>query len=265
VRGLYGLVDQRQVPWEELVVIKGLGAHYKNKSYCMKVFSDELCKIGKPAAPGDRLEYLIVKSYGVKDKQLLGLKMRLPSTYLERLDSPTPEPIDYEYYMEKALMNCIQKQLFQVGYKKELAELQKVYVEEDRSKVLNALHDRGYGVIVNQLLFKFEFDKQKVIDYLLDTDLKKIVSPLVSYHIKKRARIVTRVCGEPIKMMVKLIQQKQKCMDVIKSLVPLDQVAKVRPCKLNIVAPTYGMTNQQIADNWIKNRTANLRVTKKTN
>ncbi len=251
---------RRQVPYKDLIVIKGLGSHYKNKSYCMKVFSDELCKIGKPATPGDRLEYLIVKSYGIKDKQLLGMKMRLPSTYLERLDTPTPEPIDYEYYMEKALMNCIQKQLFQVGYKKELAELQKGYDEADRSKVLKVLHERGYGVIVNQLLFKFEFDKQKVIDYLMGTDLKKIVSPLVSFHIKKRARIVTRVCGEPIKMMVKLIEQKQKCMDVIKSLVPLDQVAKIRPCQLNIVTPTLNMTKQQVTDTWIKQRTAKLRI-----
>ena len=255
---------RRQVPWKELVVIKGLGSHYKSKSYCMKVFSDELCKIGKPATPGDRLEYLIVKSYGVKDKQLLGHKMRLPSTYLERLESNTPERIDYEYYMEKALMNCIQKQLFQVGYKKELEALEKKYLDMDQIKVLNAMRAKGYGIVVDQLMLKFNWDKKSVIDYLLMTDLKKIVSPLVSYHIKKRARIVTRICGEPIKMMVKLIQQKQKCMDVINSLVPLSDVPKLRPAKLNIITPTLGMNKQQVADQWIKTRTARMKVVTQT-
>jgi DNA polymerase elongation subunit (family B) len=251
---------RRQVHWKDLIVIKGLGAHYKNKSYCMKVFSDELCKIGKPATPGDRLEYLIVKSYGVKDKQLLGYKMRLPSTYLERLESDTPEPIDYVYYMEKALMNCIQKQLFQVGYNKELAELEEKYSHMDQNKVLNTLRKRGYNVVVDQLMSKFDSNKQKVIDYLLNTDLKKIVSPLVSYHIKKRGRIVTRICGEPIKMMVKLIQQKQKCLDVIKSLVPLSEVPKLRPVKLNIITPNLGMSKQQVADQWIKNKTITMKI-----
>lgn len=130
----------------------------------------------------------------------------------------------------------------------------------DQSKVMQGMRARGYGVVVDQLMFKFGQDKQKVIDYLLNTDLKKIISPLVSYHIKKRGRIVTRICGEPIKMMVKLIQQKQKCMNVIKSLVPLDQIPKLRPAKLNIITPTLGMTKQQVADQWIKTKTARMKV-----
>lgn len=251
---------RRQVPWKDLVVIKGLGAHYKNKSYCMKIFSDELCRIGKPAAPGDRLEYLIVKSYGVKDSQLLGYKMRLPSTYLERQDSDTPEQIDYEYYMEKALMNCIQKQLFQVGYKQELGELEKKYLEIDQTRVLNEVRKRGYGVVVDQVMLKFDNNKTEVIKYLLNTDLKKIVSPLVTYHIKKRGRVVTRVTGEPIKMMVKLIQQKQKCMDQIKTLVHYSEIPKLRPAKLNIITPTLGMSKQEVADNWIKTRSNQIRT-----
>jgi len=254
---------QRQVPWKNLVVIKGLGSHYKNKSYCMKVFSDELCKIGKPATPGDRLEYLIVKSYGVNDKQLLGYKMRLPSTYMERLDSVTPEPIDYEYYMEKALMNCIQKQLFQVGYMKELGELEKKYLDWDQDKVLRDMRKKGYSVVVDQLMGKLDQNKGEVIDYLMNTELKKTISPLVSYHIKKRRRIDTRVHGEPIKMMVKLIQQKQKCMDVVKNLVTVDKIPKLRPAKLNIIVPDLGLTKQQVADKWIATRAPKLRLLNK--
>ena len=234
---------QHGVPWEDLVIVKGLGGNYKSKSYCMKVFSDELCKIGKPATPGDRLEYVIVKTSGVEGKQLLGYKMRLPSTYLERLNSDKPEYIDYNYYMEKALMNCIQKQLFQVGYNKELAELEKKYLNSDRSKVLSELRNKGYGIIIDHLM-KLDNNKDKIIKYLLnETKLKTTVSKLISYHIKKRGRIVTRVNGEPIKMMVKIIQARQKCMDVIKSLVHISEIPKLKQVKLNIIAPKNSKEN----------------------
>ncbi len=270
---------RREVSWKDLVVVKGLGAHYKKKSYPMKIFSDELCKIGKPASPGDRLEYLIVKPYGFTgNKQLLGYKMRLPSTYQERLDSDKPEHIDYEYYMEKALMNCIQKQLFQIGYNKELAELKGKYLESDQGKILNGLRERGYGIIIDQLEKKFDNNKTDMINYLKKTDLKKLVNPLISYHIKKRGCIDTRMNGEPIKMMVKLIQAKKKYTDIIKSLVLISEIPRIRPAKLNIITHT-GLgsqlgsrlesqlgsrlesqlgsqlgSQQKIRDNWIKNK-----------
>lgn len=245
---------RQQVPWKDLVVVKGLGSNYKNKSYCMKVFSDELSKIGKPATPGERLEYIIVKSYGVKETQLLGYKMRLPSTYLERMESDTPERIDYEYYMEKALMNCIQKQLFQIGYMKELKVLSDKFLDIDQNKVLNIMKQKGYALIVNQAMEKLNNDKGEVIEYLKGTKLEKIIKPLISYHIVKRGRIVTRVCGEPIKMMVKLIQAKQKYLDVIKSFVHISQIPKLRPAKLNIIVPNLNMNKSQVAGNWIKSR-----------
>jgi len=271
---------RREITWENLVVVKGLGSHYKNKSYCMKVFSDELCKIGKPAAPGDRLEYVIVNSYGVTDTQLLGLKMRLPSTYLERAETETPENIDYVYYMEKSLMNCIQKQLFQIGYKKELAELQSKYIEKDRTKVLESLSSKGYGLIVDQVMAKMDYDKEKVIEYLLKTELVKIVKPLISYHIVKRNRIDTRIHGEPIKMMVKLIRLKQKCMDELKLLGPKKpkEPPKKKGPRLNIIGgnkienkiesktkssefkpdPT-----QEMKDKWIHMKTVQLKTLSK--
>jgi DNA polymerase elongation subunit (family B) len=259
---------RREISWENLVVVKGLGSHYKNKSYCMKVFSDELCKIGKPAAPGDRLEYVIVNSYGIIETQLLGLKMRLPSTYLERAETETPENIDYVYYMEKTLMNCIQKQLFQIGYKKELAELQRTYINKDRTKVLESLRSKGYGLIVDQVMAKMDYDKEKVIEYLLNTELAKIVKPLVSYHIVKRNRIDTRIHGEPIKMMVKLIRQKQKCMDELKLLKTKKpkENKKKKPPRLNImfdpkIIPANG--NQEMKDKWIHMKTVQLKTLNK--
>lgn len=225
---------QRQVPWKDLVVIKGLGHHYKSKSYFMKIFSDELLKIGKPATPGDRLEYVIVNSHGVNTDQLLGYKMRLPSTYLERLESKTPEYIDYVYYMEKALANCIQSQLFQVGYKEELEELERQYLISDRMKVIEDLRKTNCKMVVNHLMEKSNGNTEAVIDYLMNSKLKPKVSPLVSKHIKKRRRIVTRVHGKPIDMMVKIIKQKKKCTELIKQYTPYWE-RKQKKLTINII------------------------------
>ena len=84
---------RRRIPYNELLLIRGLGADYKSDTYFMKIFSDELRRIGKAAAAGDRLEYMVVKTKreleyiqrGYEgEKILLGYKMRLPESYLEQ-------------------------------------------------------------------------------------------------------------------------------------------------------------------------------------
>ncbi len=76
-------------PRDNLTMITTLGGNYKSDSYFMKVFSDELRRIGKNPAPGERLEYIIVKTNeevnDKKFKQKLGLKMREIETYEETL------------------------------------------------------------------------------------------------------------------------------------------------------------------------------------
>lgn len=205
---------RKGIPWRDMIIIEGLGANYKNKSYRMKIFSDELTKIGKPATPGDRLEYLIVNSHGKTDKELLGYKLRLPETYHERLYTDEPEYIDYIYYLDKKLKNCVQQQLFQNAYKDELDKLASIYLDSDQEKVLNELRQKGHSLGVKNLLNKFNNDKGKVIEYYInETKLNNIVKKLKSYHIVKRRRIVTRVNGEPITMMIKLITLKKVIMD----------------------------------------------------
>lgn len=246
---------RRQVPWKKLVSIKGLGSNYKNKSYSMKIFSDELIRIGKPAAPGDRLEYVIVKSHGIKGSQLLGYKMRLPKTYLERLESDTPEQIDYEYYMEKLLMNVIQKQLFQIGYNKELQALEEKYLSDDQDKVLAEIRAKGHGTSVDTLHQKFNGDKAKIIDYFIEeTKLAPVVKKLVSYHIKKRGRLVTRINGEPVKMMVKLIQAKAKWLEEMKNR-SSNNASKVVPAKKKI---KLKITESYNIQNWIQTKTKQM-------
>jgi len=131
------------VEWPDLTIIRGLGSHYKSQTYFMKIFGDELARIGKPATPGERLEYVVCKKPEeeqhpdhFKLKVKLGYKMRLPETYLERLNTSEHENIDTLYYIFKVMMNCIE-QLWQIGYNKELAEIAKKNEYEDKCKIIN--------------------------------------------------------------------------------------------------------------------------------
>jgi DNA polymerase delta subunit 1 len=111
-----------RIPHRDLITIKGLNASYKSKSYHMAVFAEELKKIGKPASPGERLEYIVVQMPGEK---LLGKRMRLPEVYEQRLQNPEErEEIDYLYYIEKILMNPI-NQLISIAYKDTIASIQR--------------------------------------------------------------------------------------------------------------------------------------------
>ncbi len=61
-----------------LTIIRELGANYKNSNYFMARFAEELRRMGKPVNPGDRLEYVIVKTADeVRGADVpLGMKMR---------------------------------------------------------------------------------------------------------------------------------------------------------------------------------------------
>lgn len=155
MKTLEDLVNDRLPVRENLGVIRSLSDKYKSDSYFMKVFGDELTRIGKPPNPSDRLEYVIVRTKaedeGEKDVKL-GLKMRLTEMYEDsqgisrgeemsdkslideglllddddplknKEDTTTvypPEKIDYEYYIEHIIMSPID-QLFNTGYMKEL-------------------------------------------------------------------------------------------------------------------------------------------------
>lgn len=106
-----------KVPLEDLIIVRTLGANYKSETYYMKVFADELRKIGKPAQPGERLQYLVVERPEIsKGKKLpLGKRLVLQDMYLESLETATPEKLDYMYYIEKVLQNHVD-QLISTGY-----------------------------------------------------------------------------------------------------------------------------------------------------
>ena len=114
---------EARVPYKELISIRELGAHYKSENYFVKVFADNLRRLGKIVNPGDRLEFVFVRTPNPNDRA--GMKMRSPEVYLERQGTPEEEQIDYVYYLEHMLMGPIDK-LFYTGYKKELEALQNI-------------------------------------------------------------------------------------------------------------------------------------------
>lgn len=134
------LLQGKVVPKGTLTIIRELGAEYKNPNYFMKVFSGELARMGKPVLPGDRLEYVVVRTVAETKGFLssLGEKMRSIDMWEEAREEQSKrvsegrvaskeetdmvypvEDIDYMYYIENTMMNAID-QLFSIGYMKEL-------------------------------------------------------------------------------------------------------------------------------------------------
>ncbi len=151
------LINDRISVRDNLSIIRSLGDNYKSESYFMKIFGDELTRVGKPANPSDRLDYVIVKTKAEEEGEKgvkLGLKMRLTEMYedsqnaakgeevnslsTESVDSTLilsekdpinkvrdsiavypAERIDYEYYISHIMQACLD-QLFSIGYMREL-------------------------------------------------------------------------------------------------------------------------------------------------
>lgn len=117
------LLNYEIQPRDNLTIIRELGSDYKSANFFMKIFSDELRKLGRPANPGDRLEFIFVKTEAeVRGEDiLLGQKMRTlelweESQNTENKNNPyPPEDIDVVYYIEHLLMNPLD-QLFSVGF-----------------------------------------------------------------------------------------------------------------------------------------------------
>ena len=102
-----------QVTAESLRIIRSLGNNYKNKKYFMKLYADYLARIGKPAQPGDRLEYIVVKAPGEK---YIGNRMRPLEDFVI---GGSEEQIDYGYYLEHIFANRVD-QIFSIGHAKEM-------------------------------------------------------------------------------------------------------------------------------------------------
>jgi DNA polymerase elongation subunit (family B) len=208
-------MSRNEIDWKTLTLIKGLGSNYKNDTYFMKVFSDELRRIGKPAAPGDRLEYLIVKPNEAPTKPngdiLLGYKMRLTDTYIERLKSSQPEPVDTHYYIENVIKNCIE-QLWMIGYKDQIAEIERRGQYDDQLRVLHKIISLGHADIVNQKYAECGQDPEKTVEALMEVHgLKTKTLAARREFITGRGVFHMRICKNIIKLMLKAIDRE--CLD----------------------------------------------------
>jgi len=195
VRTLRGEVD-----WRDFIIIRGLGSGYKDKNYFMKVFTEELHKLGRPAQPGDRLEYVIVKTK--EPVHLLGQRMRDPETFYRRIGTVDHEPIDYEYYIEHFLQDCIEK-YWSIAYQDIIKEKTESSRISDYSRILVELRYDGYESQVVQALSNNDMDPQRAVNALLLTPLKNKV-------ILQRRRFITgrhvfdcRLNASPIKTLLK--------------------------------------------------------------
>jgi DNA polymerase elongation subunit (family B) len=116
------LYDKNMPIRGNFTIIRGLGSEYKG-NYFMKIFADELARMGHPIQPGDKVEYVVVKA---REKgEPLGRRLRLIEMYEESQKHPEgverpstmypKEEIDREYYITNIIKNSID-QLFSIGY-----------------------------------------------------------------------------------------------------------------------------------------------------
>lgn len=118
---------QRQTPFENYIIAKKIGKkNYKQKNNSMKVFVQSLKTRGIVANPGERIEYVIIRS----EEKRVGKKMKLPEHFIEDKDS-----VDIEYYIEKYICKTIEY-LFNISYSHDIQLMDKQFKErQDKIKI----------------------------------------------------------------------------------------------------------------------------------
>lgn len=192
------------IPYDQLSVIRSIGASYKNPNYFMNIFKNELDRIGQPAHAGDRMEYVVVQG-----DERLGYKMRTIPWYLEG-----NEKIDMDYYIEKAAMNCIQ-QLYVVGYGEELKKAKEEYYTRDWQALFSEVCNMGRRDLV-EVAFANNSTYEAAFESILNTKgLKTHLKSLKTYYITRFNRVPTRISPTPIKDLHKIIKHRAKITQTI--------------------------------------------------
>jgi len=106
-----------QVPLKDLEIIQKLGFDYKSETFPLKLFSEHLQDIGKPAKPNDRIAFIVSTQpnrlvENPRDVKL-GHHYRLAETLREEIVAGT-NSVDYLYYIER-LKNDLD-QIFSIGF-----------------------------------------------------------------------------------------------------------------------------------------------------
>lgn len=199
VEGIKELISGK-VDIKLLSIVKQLGSNYAVDTCCMKVFADDLAKAGKPAQPGDRLNYLIVDIPGEK---LLGHRMKLIEQYFESQNTDTPYKIDYSYYIDKVLANPI-NQLFEVAFKDDNAKMShftfrpnkrcKAITIDKPVNIISEMLKKGYdieqfrqGVLLNLRHIRGENVFDPIIETKISPIEKKLIEPKLPESLKKKS------------------------------------------------------------------------------
>lgn len=181
-----------EVDHNDLIVVRSIGAHYKNGTYFMKLFADNLARIGKPARPGDRIGYLVYEAETEEEKQYLGNHMMLPETYLESKGTPDERKIDYLYYLEKQFMNSLD-QLFSAGFSTSLKKYNSIVYRPSKRCKFTSL-----STPVKMMVRMIHNDQSidKIIKSMEEIDSGNI--PILSENIvpKRKIRIVRKQISE---------------------------------------------------------------------
>jgi DNA polymerase elongation subunit (family B) len=214
-------IYMRKYNVKDLIIIKGLGSSYKSETYPMNIFGNELRKLGIPATPGDRLEYVIVetkKEYEQKlekendkkaivEKVLQGYKMRLLETFLSRINTPEEEDIDRRYYIENVLANCIE-QLWSIGFKDQLEKLTKEQRKDDLEKLIKHVKEKCNKQADIAAFAEFEGqDIETMYKNLYNSAnlrVQKEVKEATKIYLKNKP--VFRITHHPIKNMINAIK-----------------------------------------------------------
>lgn len=170
-----------QVPIRDLTFTKGLGSNYKAKGYFLKVFADELTKIGQPPRPGDRLTYVVVDPLGWdgKEKLPLGKRMRLLNMFVENQRSVVKaERISGFYYTENGISNNV-GQLVYVMYKKKIDEHMAAHPDKQKNNVVYTYPSDRY---LKQFMRLLKFRKKYQVDIMAIDPMTRL-RPTVVHHV----------------------------------------------------------------------------------
>jgi hypothetical protein len=124
-----------QVSMKELEIIQKLGFDYKSETFPLKLFSEHLQDIGKPAKPNDRIPFIvssIPNKLADPSDPKLGHYYRLSETLREEI-SRGENSIDYLYYIER-LKNDVD-QIFSIGFIPDIQKANRGRMEIETEKM----------------------------------------------------------------------------------------------------------------------------------
>ncbi len=161
---------------DKFSVVKGMGSNYKSKTTSMFVFGEEMKALKRPIQPGERVRYVVVKDH--KGRQKVAERMRtidlfhecweasgleygdpVPEDYQPEEGMYPPEELDSVYYVEKVLMNPIDR-LFGCVFNRVIEPFTKVGYRPHKNRRLG----KAYANTPVKMIVQAIKDNKKVIE-----------------------------------------------------------------------------------------------------